>query len=339
MVKKAETLKELLNECPNNIRIMQMLIKTWSIINDRGYNKMACKISGGSDSDIMMDVIWKCDRDNKVDFVWFDTGLEYQATKDHIVYLKNLYGVDIHREQAIVPIPLSSRKYGQPIINKRVSDYIGRLQKHNFQWEDESYEKLVQKYPNCQTALKWWCNTALSKQFCIAHNKGLKEYLMQNPPTFPVSYQCCTYAKKKVGDRFMREGGYELDIIGVRKAEGGPRATAYKSCFTHVRDDWHKEDAEWDSYRPLFWLTKQDKQEYENSYHIQHSACYSTYGLTRTGCAGCPLGRHIDQELQAIQRYEPAFYQAAQHTFHSAYEFQTNFHKFREMMLNTEHHI
>ena len=38
----------------------------------------------------MLDIVWRCDKDNKVDYVWFDTGLEYQATKDHLKYLENI---------------------------------------------------------------------------------------------------------------------------------------------------------------------------------------------------------------------------------------------------------
>lgn len=329
MVKKGNSLEELLTDCPKNKQITEMYIKTWAILNNRGYKKIACKISGGSDSDIMMDVIWKCDHDNKVEYIWYDTGLEYSATKEHLLCLEKTYNVHIRTEKAIKPIPLSAHRYGQPVISKRVSDYMERLQKHGFQWEDESYETLILKYPRCQTALKWWCNAAQSRQFRIEQHKGLREYILQNPPKFPVSCKCCTYAKKKVGDRLMKNEGYDLDIIGVRKAEGGSRATAYKSCFTHASDDWEGKEGLWDSYRPLFWMTKQDKEQYENTFEIQHSDCYQKYGLRRTGCAGCPLGRNIEQELSAIQTYEPAFYEAAQHTFGSAYAFKQGFEEFR----------
>lgn len=213
--KKANTLEELLKDCPQNLAVLKMFAKTWTVVNDPSYERIACKISGGSDSDVMLDVIWRCDRESKVTYVWFDTGLEYQATKDHLAYLEKHYGIRIRREKAVLPIPLAVKRYGTPFINKRISDYLERLQRHGFMWEDEPYEQLARSFPNCQTALKWWCDTAKSEQFCIAHHKGLKEFLIQEKPSVRFSCECCEYAKKKVGNRVMNEGNFDLDIIGV----------------------------------------------------------------------------------------------------------------------------
>ena len=83
---KANTVEELLKTCPKNQIIGDNLVRAWSIINKDKYQKICCSISGGSDSDVMLDIIWRCDKDNKVEYVWFDTGLEYQATKKHLKY-------------------------------------------------------------------------------------------------------------------------------------------------------------------------------------------------------------------------------------------------------------
>ena len=95
MVQKANTIEELLQDCPVNSIIGDNLIRAWSKINSPKYKKIVCSISGGSDSDVMLDIIWRCDKDNKVDYVWFDTGLEYQATKEHLKYLENKYNIKI----------------------------------------------------------------------------------------------------------------------------------------------------------------------------------------------------------------------------------------------------
>ena len=60
----------------------------------------------------MLDIVWRCDKNNKVEYVWFDTGLEYQATKDHLKYLENKYGIDIKVHRAIKPIPSTCKQYG-----------------------------------------------------------------------------------------------------------------------------------------------------------------------------------------------------------------------------------
>lgn len=52
----------------------------------------------------MLDLISKIDKDRKVRYIWFDTGLEYQATKDHLKYLEEKYHIEIERIKAIKPI-------------------------------------------------------------------------------------------------------------------------------------------------------------------------------------------------------------------------------------------
>ena len=59
-------------------------LNAYTTINDPNYNKIFCSVSGGSDSDLILDICHKCDKDNKVSYGWFDTGLEYQAKKDHL---------------------------------------------------------------------------------------------------------------------------------------------------------------------------------------------------------------------------------------------------------------
>lgn len=57
-LRKAKTLDELLNTCPRNQIIGDNLIRAWSKINSPKYKKIVCSISGGSDSDVMLDIVW-----------------------------------------------------------------------------------------------------------------------------------------------------------------------------------------------------------------------------------------------------------------------------------------
>ena len=77
----------------------------------RSYSSI-CSISGGSDSDIVLDLIHKIDEDGKVAYFWIDTGLEYQATKEHLNYLEQKYGIEIKRLKPDKPIPTCGRQYG-----------------------------------------------------------------------------------------------------------------------------------------------------------------------------------------------------------------------------------
>ena len=96
--------------CPKNDVIGNNLIIAWTKINDPNYKNILCAISGGSDSDVMLDICFRCDKDKKIDYVWFNTGLEYQATKDHLKYLEKKYGIKIIPYNAIMPIPTACRK-------------------------------------------------------------------------------------------------------------------------------------------------------------------------------------------------------------------------------------
>lgn len=294
------------------------------------YENIMVSISGGADSDIMLDLVNRLQNGQNIRYVFFDTGLEYAATKEHLKYLEQKYGVQIEIEKAVKPIPLSCRQYGQPFVSKTVSEFISRLQRHNFKWEDRPFEELLKEYPRCKSALKWWCNMKDKKKdgsessFNISHNKWLKEFIIANPPDFKISNKCCKYAKKEVATNYKKRHGIDLSMTGVRKAEGGARAFAYKSCFSSNEDDA-------DEFRPIFWYKNGDKEEYEAAYEVTHSKCYSCYGLRRTGCAGCPFGQNFEQELAVIEKHDPKLYKAVNNIFDKSYEYTRKYREFASM--------
>ena len=319
----------------------------------KSYEIIVCSISGGADSDIVLDICSKLDPDKKIIYVWFNTGLEYQATKDHLKFLEDKYGIKIIEIKAEKPIPTTCRQYGQPFLSKSVSRRIRDLQKNNFQWEDKPLDYLLDKYctvfpeehakknpkqyfyyngkyyRGCVLALRWWCNDFPKKengsesQFNIAYNKWLKEYMIAYPPDFLISHICCEYAKKMPIHKFNAKNKTDLSMYGVRKAEGGTRATAYKNCFTSYENSA-------DEYRPIFFFTNETKRKYEEAYNVTHSLCYSEYGLTRTGCAGCPFGSDFEFELKVIEEHEPKLFKAVNNIFGKSYEYTRGYYSFRE---------
>jgi len=308
--------------------IMTAMIKTERNLDD--YEKVIVSISGGADSDIVLDMIERVGHEGQAEYVWFDTGMEYQATKDHLVFLEEKYGIKIKRLPAIVPAPLGCKTFGVPFISKEVSERINNLQRHNFDWKDAPFEVLVEKYPRCKAALRWWCNEKGDKSgFNVKNIKWLKEFLMAHPPTFSVSPNCCNGAKKNVVKRYIKEEMKEhsvLEVTGLRRAEGGQRATTYSSCFSEKSE---KREAH---FRPIFYLTDAVKAEYEQLFDIKHSACYETYGLKRTGCACCPFGSRWEEELRAAEQHEPKLHKAAWGVFGDSYEYHRKFRDFKDCM-------
>jgi len=310
---------------PKNAEIQATIYKCYDYIHE--YRKILCAISGGYDSDIVLDLVIRCGGKEKTDFVFYDTGLEYDATKDHIAYLESVYGVKIRSIEPKKHIPTCVREYGVPFWSKYVSDMMSRLQRHNFQWEDGSVEELLKKYPRCKAALRWWCNEWGNKsRFNISYTPGLKEFIQQFPPPMRISAMCCEKAKKDPAHALEDSGDYGLAITGVRKLEGGKRSTTYKSCF----DD----GGSWElsRFRPIFWWGDPEKEMYRKHYGIVRSDCYEVWGMDRTGCAGCPFGKEFDEELKRVQIFEPKRYQAMLTVFGESYDYTRKFLEFREKM-------
>lgn len=174
---------------------------------------------------------------------------------------------------------------------------------------------------------KDYFNGEKKSRFDINNNTYLKEFLVKNPPDFRISNKCCMYAKKLVSKKYIKEHDTDLMIVGVRKAEGGIRATSYKNCYSI-------NDGSADQYRPLFWFSNQDRKDYETMFEIQHSDCYTAYGLKRTGCVGCSYNIDFIEELDIIQKYEPKLYNAVWHIFGKSYEYTSKYRKFQKEMKN-----
>lgn len=315
-------MKILLDEIPQNLEIYESFLVANSKLNRYPAKNVMCSISGGADSDIVLDLLTKVDETGDIHYVFFDTGLEYQATKEHLKFLEQKYNIEIKKEKAKMPIPLSCKRYGQPFLSKQVSEWISRLQRYDFQWEDESFDVLYARYPKCKAALRWWCNNWEIQKYNISYNKYLKEFMIQNPPTFKISNKCCSFAKKDVAKKYKQDNNIMLSCTGLRKAEGGARSSL-KNCFSANQNGV-------DEYRPIFWYKNENKTIYEKHFAVTHSRCYSEYGLKRTGCAGCPFGKNFEYELEVIQKYEPKLYKAVNNIFGDSYEYTRKYNAFVE---------
>ena len=315
---------EILETAPN-AEIYDAYAKLYNKVTR--FTKPICAVSGGSDSDIMLHMCASVDDKGKIRYVFFDTGLEFQATKDHISELEKRYGITIERHRAKQPVPYCTKRYGIPFLSKRVSDYMERLQAHGFQWEDEDFDTLYGRYPKCKAALRWWCNNfGDGSHFNIDQNKWLKEFIVQNPPTFKVSNKCCTYAKKATAHQCITESDADLNLVGVRKSEGGARATAYKSCFS-PEDGNHIAE-----FRPIFWFKNETKDAFKRTYGIRNSDCYEVWGLKRTGCSGCPFAKDIEAEISAVRMHEPKLYKALMNVFGESYAYTKAYREFQKQM-------
>lgn len=312
--------------------------------NISGCNNVMVSISGGADSDIMLDMLLRFARLHNVDcnifkFVFFDTGIEYQATKRHLDYLQDKYEIVIERLKAKVPVPLGCKKYGVPFFSKRVSQMIGGLQKHNFDFKNDTmkdYEYLSKKYFSAKSYIGWLTandsKNAKDKRFNC--DPIMREYLYKFPPQFNISDKCCKGAKKNTGDNYAKTNKIDLRCLGLRKAEGGIRSTAYQTCFTPAN-----EKCDYNNYRPLWYFSDKDKEFYKTSFDIKHSDCYEVWGFKRTGCCGCPFNSKFEEDLLQVKKYEPKLYNACNNIFGESYEYTRAYRKFKAEMKLKENQI
>jgi 3'-phosphoadenosine 5'-phosphosulfate sulfotransferase (PAPS reductase)/FAD synthetase len=310
-------------EAKENIAIFDAYAKMQSIFEQYSdKNRIMVSISGGSDSDIMLDMCMHFDKKKEMHYVFFDTGIEYEATKRHLDYLDKKYGIEIQRIKAVEPVPLAVKRGGLPFLSKTISQKINRVTKRGFCFADNDIDKLN------ITEKKWWTNEPGSK-LKINEKYGLKEFLTENPPDFNISDYCCFGAKKKTAKRFYKENNIYLNLMGMRKAEGGTRLSR-QSCFNNATKSHIA------SYTPLWWFSDNDKAEYEKLFEIVHSDCYTVYGFKRTGCAGCPFNSKFEDDLKIIEKYEPKLYKAVNAIFGKSYEYTRKYRAFKRDMKRRE---
>jgi 3'-phosphoadenosine 5'-phosphosulfate sulfotransferase (PAPS reductase)/FAD synthetase len=316
-----------LESAPQRLAIVDTLLKARAVLGR--HRRIAVSISGGSDSDTMLDLIELVKPGNcEVAYAFFNTGLEYKAALRHLDDLEQEYGVRIERRRPRKPIPIACREYGVPFISKDASEMLSRLQKHNFDWSDAPEEATPEKYGKCKSALDWYFDrrppsASGKRKFSIGRYRLLREFIQANPPGFPVSDKCCDYAKKLVAKDFNAEFCPDIVVTGMRRAEGGRRAGSISTCFTPGSCDSP------DSYRPLWYWSDDDKAAYKEWRGIRYSDCYEVYGLKRTGCVGCPCNSRAERELELVEAFEPGLAKAARAVFGASYEYRRRYAEFK----------
>jgi 3'-phosphoadenosine 5'-phosphosulfate sulfotransferase (PAPS reductase)/FAD synthetase len=296
-----------------------------SILDEYKNKEIRLSYSGGSDSDTVAWLLRYLGYNIK--FVFYDTGLEYQATRKHLDYMKS-EGFDIEVVRPKKTIPNTIYHYGVPFISKHVSDMMQRLNHNKFDWKNDGnldFDSALNKYPHSKSALRWWTDNNNSPRNNISWNRGLKEFLIKNNGIpFPTSAHCCYNTKKLPSKQHAHANNIELLMLGIRRAEGGKRATAYSSCFIP------KSIYPYALFFPIFWWTNEDKILFDEILNIKHSDCYGVYGMKRTGCPGCPFGQHFEEEILSIAQFEPKLEKAVSKIFGQSYEWTRKYKEFQE---------
>ena len=321
-----------------------------------------CSYSGGADSDILIDLIERTramfnsavGREvlKPVKYVFFNTGLEMKATKDHVKATADKYGVEIEEVRPKVNIVTASREHGIPFVSKIMSSGLENWQKKKIplsiadeyaQAEDKVAKRreLKERYPKCESVINFicCCNSAGEPrpyvQLVINSSKYMLDFIKEYPPDFQVSAKCCDYCKKQIAHRVQKD--YEMVITGERRDEGGmrsvPRSEQWSAnntmCFAETGDGKYR-------FRPLYYVSDKDKAWYKEYYGIKYSDAYEVYGLTRTGCCGCPISYKAVDDLEKIRPYEPNVVKAAWNIFGKSYEYRRKYNEYKARRMKVE---
>lgn len=303
-----------------------------------------CSYSGGADSDILLDLIERT-RETfdlpSVKYVFFNTGLEMKATKDHVKAVAGKYGVEIEEHRPKVNIVNATRKYGVPFVSKIMSAGLSEWQKKGIplsiakeydEAEDkaEKRQELRERYPKCESVINFLCccNAAGEPrphiQLVINSSKYMRDFIGECPPDFRISAKCCDYCKKQVAHLVQKD--FAMIITGERRDEGGMRSVPRKDntslCFTETSSGQYR-------LRPLYYVSDADKAWYKDYYGVKYSDAYEVYGLTRTGCCGCPISYKAVDDLEKIRPYEPNLVKAAWNVFGKSYEYRKKYNEYK----------
>lgn len=305
-----------------------------------------CSYSGGSDSDILLDLIERVRETFKlppVRYYFFNTGLEMQAIKRHVRETAEKYGVEIETVRPKKNIVLATREYGLPFVSKIISEGLEGVQKKQIplsiadeyaEAEDKiaKREELRQRYPKCEKPINFLCccNTKGEPrpniQLVINSSKYLLDFIKENPIPFKVSNKCCDVCKKNPAHKIEKD--FEMVITGERRDEGGmrsvPRRDSTTMCFSETASGKFR-------LRPLYYVSDADKSWYKDYYGIRYSDAYEVYGLKRTGCCGCAISARAAEELEKIRPYEPNLVKAAWNVFGDSYLYRQKYNEYRAM--------
>jgi 3'-phosphoadenosine 5'-phosphosulfate sulfotransferase (PAPS reductase)/FAD synthetase len=315
----------------------------------RQHPNAICSYSGGSDSDIMIHMIESVRQIlpslPPVKYVFFNTGLEMKATKDHVKATAEKYGVEIEEVRAKINIVKATREHGIPFVSKIMSGGLSEWQKKGVPLsiadeynlaEDKAAKRqeLKERYPKCQSVINFLCccNSAGEPrpniQLVINSSKYMLDFIRECPPDFQISAKCCDYCKKQIAHRVQKS--YDMIITGERRDEGGmrsvPRSEQWNEtntmCFAETSDGKYR-------FRPLYYVSDKDKEWYKKYYGITYSDAYEVYGLTRTGCCGCPISYKAVDDLEKIRPYEPNVVKAAWNIFGKSYEYRKKYNEYK----------
>ena len=246
--------------------------------------------SGGKDSTVLHYLFDEALPNNRIPRVYIDTGIEYQMIRDFV------YSMAKNDDRFVIikptlPIKATLEKYGYPFKSKEHSFKLHEWQLGNRE------TNFIKKYLgngdySCPKKLKY----QFSDDFKIN-----------------ISHMCCVKLKKQPIKKWMKENGKPISITGMRREEGGQRATL-KCILTDKKGNVEK-------FHPLAVVNDDWEDWYIKERNIRLCELYyPPYNFIRTGCKGCPFNLNLQKDLDTMEELLPNERKACEVIWKPVYE-------------------
>lgn len=245
-------------------------------IQKYGEENFYISFSGGKDSTALHHLIDEAIPGNKIPRVFINTGIEYEFIRKYVIDLKQKDDRFVIFNSNVNITKMLQDK-GYPFKSKEHSCKLSMFQKKGKE------TKSVSKYINEKS---FGCPDVLKYQFTDDFN-------------LKVSDRCCYELKKHPIQRYEKETGRNISILGLRMGEGGQRAN-HEGCTVFDRNHSLKK------FKPLNPCSDEFIEWYLHKRNIKLcSLYYPPYNFKRTGCKGCPYAIDLQDQLEVMEKYFP----------------------------------
>ena len=235
---------------------------------------VSISFSGGRDSTVLVHIVRSIYPN--VPAVFCNTGLEYP---ENVSFVKSMSNIEIIRPA--VPFHIIIKKWGYPVISKRVAQYIGEVQKAN-------------AYNKATVRLRLTGKKTDGRFSSISMIPKRWQFLCNAP--FKISDKCCKEMKKRPFEKYVKRTG-RYPIIGTMAAESQLREQTY------LRYGCNRFDLQMPNSNPLSFWTNKDIIEYIKLYNLSYSKVYDIPEIESTGCMFCLFGIHLEQRDKGTNRF------------------------------------